>query len=278
MTRLRIDAHQHFWSFVPENYSWIGEDMSPLRRDYTPGDLEPELTRAGIDGTIAVEARGHLDETNHLLAIAALTPFVRGVVGWLPLTELHVQALVEQYAAQPKLKGLRHWMGAADDSEFMSSEALHQGVSLLTTAGLTYDVMIWPSQLGATARFVDRHPHQVFVVDHLAKPFIKARQLEPWRSDLAELAQRPNVFCKLSGLTTEADHERWSVDDLRPYFDAALEAFSPQRLIFGSDWPVCTLATSYARWAETVTQLLSKLSPSESEAILGGTAMEAYSL
>lgn len=278
MTRLRIDAHQHFWSFVPENYAWIGADMEPLRRDYTPRDLEVELGRAGISGTIAVEARGHLDETNHLLAIAALTPFVRGVVGWLPLTEPDVQALVEQYAAQPKLKGLRHWMGAADDVDYMSSEPLHQGVSLLSTAGLAYDLMIWPPQLAAAARFVDRHPHQVFVLDHFAKPYIKARQLEPWRRELAELARRPNVFCKLSGLATEADHERWSVDDLRAYFEAALEAFTPRRLLFGSDWPVCTLATSYVRWAETVTQLVSRLSPSESDAILGGTASEAYGL
>jgi len=278
MTRPRIDAHQHFWSFVPEHYSWIGADMNPLRRDFTPSDLEPELARTGIDGTIAVEARGHLDETNHLLAIAALSPFVRGVVGWLPLTEPHVQALVEQYAAQPKLKGLRHWLGAADDVDSMSSEALHQGVSLLTTAGLSYDLMIWPPQLGAVARFVDRHPHQVFILDHFAKPYIKARQLDPWRQELLELARRPNVFCKLSGLTTEADHERWSIDDLRPYFDTALDAFGPKRLLFGSDWPVCTLATSYARWVETVTQLVSRLSPDESGAILGGTASEAYSL
>lgn len=278
MTRPRIDAHQHFWSFVPEHYAWIGADMNPLRRDFTPSDLEPELARTGIDGTIAVEARGHLDETNHLLAIAALSPFVRGVVGWLPLTEPHVQALVEQYAAQPKLKGLRHWLGAADDVDSMTSEALHQGVSLLTTAGLAYDLMIWPPQLGAVARFVDRHPHQVFILDHFAKPYIKARQLDPWRQELVELARRPNVFCKLSGLTTEADHERWNVDDLRPYFDTALDAFGPKRLLFGSDWPVCTLATSYARWVETVTQLVSRLSPDESAAILGGTASEAYSL
>jgi L-fuconolactonase len=278
MTPLRIDAHQHFWSFVPESYAWIGEDMGVLRRDYTPADLEPELERTGIGATIAVEARGHLDETNHLLAIAALTPFVRGVVGWLPLTEPHVQALVEQYAAQPKLKGLRHWMGAASDADYMASEALHQGVSLLAAAGLAYDLMLWPPQLAAAARFIDRHPLQVFILDHFAKPYIKSKQLEPWRRDLAEVAKRPNVFCKLSGLTTEADHQRWSIDDLRPYLDAALEAFTPRRIMFGSDWPVCTQATSYARWVETVTALTSKLTESEQTLVLGGTATEAYSL
>jgi L-fuconolactonase len=278
MTPLRIDAHQHFWSFAPENYSWIGADMAVLRRDFTPGDLEPELERTGIGGTIAVEARGHLDETNHLLAIAALTPFVRGVVGWLPLTEAHVQALVEQYAAQPKLKGLRHWMGAPEDVDYMSNEALHQGVSLLAAAGLAYDLMLWPPQLAAAARFIDRHPLQVFILDHFAKPYIKNKQLEPWRRDFAEIAKRPNVYCKLSGLTTEADHQRWSIDDLRPYLDTALEAFSPRRVMFGSDWPVCTLATSYARWVETVTALTSKLSEAEQALVLGGTATEAYSI
>ncbi len=278
MTELRIDAHQHFWSFVPEKYGWIGAEMGVLRRDYGPADLEPELQRTGMHATVAVEARGHLDETNHLLAIAALTPFVRGVVGWLPLTESHVQALVEQYAAQPKLKALRHWMGAPRDAEYMNNPALHQGVSLLEEAGLAYDLMLWPPQLAAATQFVDQHPKQIFILDHFAKPYILDGQLEPWRRELGEIARRPNVYCKLSGLATEADHERWSIDDLRPYVETALEVFTPRRLMFGSDWPVCTLATSYARWVETVTALVSQLSPSEQGAILGGTALEAYRL
>jgi L-fuconolactonase len=278
MTSPRIDTHQHFWTFSPAAYDWITPDIGALQRDFGPGDLEPELRRAGIDGTLAVEARGHLEETDNLLRIAEQTPYVRGVVGWLPLTLPRAGSLIEQYAQRSKLKGLRHWMGAPNDTEYMTQEALHYGVSLLEQARLTYDLMLWPPQLAAVARFVDRHPHQLFVVDHFAKPFIKEGTLEPWSRDLAELGRRPNVYCKLSGHAREADHARWSTADLRPYFDVALKAFGPGRLMFGSDWPVCTLATSYSRWVECVAELTAELAPSERERIMGGTAVEAYRL
>jgi L-fuconolactonase len=274
----RIDTHQHFWTFKPENYSWIDADMSVLRRDYGPADLEPLLRASGVDATVAVEARGHLEETDNLLRIAEQTPFVRGVVGWLPLTEPDVGTLIDRYAAHPKLKGLRHWMGPGNDLHTMSSEALHRGVFLLERRHLSYDLMLWPPQLETVPLFVDRHPGQTFILDHFAKPFIKDRQLEPWRTHLRELARRPNVYCKLSGLTTEAHHTRWTLADLEPYFQAALEAFSPGRLMFGSDWPVCTLASSYSRWVETVQALTAPLSPIERERIMGGTAVEAYRL
>jgi len=275
---LRIDTHQHFWRFVPEKYDWISTELGALRRDYTPADLKPELDRARIDATVAVEARGHLEETESLLRHAAQNAFVRGVVGWLPLMQADVQRHIELYTQQPKLKGVRHWMGPASDLDFMTSEALHRGVALLEAAGLTYDLMLWPPQLGVVRAFVDRHPKQRFVLDHFAKPYIKNAMFEPWGRELRELAQRPNVYCKLSGLTTEADHARWTIDDLRPYVDAALEAFGPARLMFGSDWPVCTLATGYGRWVETVEALIASLSEAEQGRIMGGTAIEAYRL
>jgi L-fucono-1,5-lactonase len=278
MTSPRIDTHQHFWKFSPAAYDWITPDMGALQRDFGPEDLEPELRSARIDGTLAVEARGHLEETDNLLRIAEQTPFVRGVVGWLPLTLARAGSLIDRYAQRPKLKGLRHWMGAPNDTEYMAQEALHYGVSLLEQARLTYDLMLWPLQLPAVARFVDRHPHQLFVVDHFAKPFIKDGTIEPWRRDIAELGRRPNVYCKLSGLAREADNARWSTADLRPYFDVALGAFGPGRLMFGSDWPVCTLATSYTRWVDSVGELLAELGPSERDRIMGGTAVEAYRL
>jgi L-fuconolactonase len=274
----RIDTHQHFWTYRPEHYAWIGGDMGVLRRDYTPAELEPQLRAAHIDGTLAVEARGHVDETENLLAIADRTPFVRGVVGWLPLTDPEVETLLEGYAKHPKLKGLRHWMGAEGDLHYMTSDELHRGVALLELFQLSYDLMLWPPQLAAVPAFVDRHPNQIFILDHFAKPYIRERRLEPWRKQLSELARRPNVYCKLSGLTTEADHERWTVHDLQPYFQAALEAFKPGRLMFGSDWPVCTLSTSYGRWVETVETLVAPLSEVERVRILGGTAVEAYRL
>jgi L-fuconolactonase len=278
MHRLRIDTHQHFWTFREEHYAWIGPHMDVLRRDFGPTDLLPELRAAGVDGTLAVEARGHLDETRNLLRIAAETSFVLGVVGWLPLTEPGVGGLLEEYSRQPKLCGLRHWLGPESDPHYMSNEALHRGLSLLAPLGLSYDLMLWPPQLGAVAAFVDRHPNQVFILDHFAKPYIKDGQIEPWRRELRELARRPNVYCKLSGLTTEAQHETWTLSDLLPYLDSALEAFTPQRLMFGSDWPVCTLATPYGRWVETVTAYIAPLAAAEQERIMGGTAVEAYRL
>ncbi len=278
MPALRIDTHQHFWTFEQEHYAWIAPTMGGLRRDFGPADLQPLLRSAGVDGSVAVEARGHLDETRNLLRIAAETPFVRGVVGWLPLTEPGVGALLEEYSSQPKLRGLRHWLGPESDPHYMADEALHRGLSLLAPLGLSYDLMLWPPQLGAVAAFVDRHPQQVFILDHFAKPYIKDAKIEPWRRELGELARRPNVYCKLSGLTTEARHEAWTLEDLRPYLDAALEAFTPRRLMFGSDWPVCTLATSYTRWVETVAAYIAPLSAAEQDRIMGGTAADAYRL
>ena len=275
---LRIDTHQHFWTYDPANYSWIGPSMAALQRNFSGSDLEPELLAAGIDGTVAVEARGHLEETEQLLSIAERTPFVRGVVGWLPLTEPGVEGLLERHLTRPKLRGLRHWLGSASDLEYMFRKDLERGLSLLARTGLAYDLMLWPPQLGMASAFVDRHPNQVFVLDHFAKPFIASAQLEPWRAQLRELARRPHVYCKVSGLATEADWQSWQPSDLQPYLDAALEAFTPQRLMFGSDWPVCTLATGYVRWAETIQRWTAALSPAEQERILGGTAVEVYRL
>jgi len=274
----RIDTHQHFWRYRPEHYAWIDEEMGALRRDFAPSELEPALRAAGIEGTIAVEARGHIEETDQLLAIAEVTPFVRGVVGWLPLTEPGVGALLERYASRPQLRGLRHWLGSSSDLDYMFGADLQRGMALLGSTELSFDLMLWPPQLASAPAFVDRYPNQVFVLDHFGKPYIRARQLEPWRAQLRELARRPNVFCKVSGLSTEADWQSWQPGDLAPYLDAALEAFTPRRLLFGSDWPVCTLATSYARWAETIGAWTQALGTEERERILGGTAAEVYRL
>lgn len=274
----RIDTHQHFWTYKPENYAWIDSNMSALQRDYTPEELEPLLRQANIDGTVAVEARGHLEETEQLLAIAERTSFVRGVVGWLPLSEPSAPQLLERYAAHPKLRGLRHWLGSSDDLEYMFGSDLQRGVARLAATGLSFDLMLWPPQLASAPAFVDRHPNQVFILDHFAKPYIRAGQLEPWRSQLRELARRPNVYCKVSGLATEADWRGWQPEHLRPYLDSALEAFTPQRLLFGSDWPVCTLATGYVRWVEVISSWVEQLSSVERDRILGGTALEVYRL
>lgn len=274
----RIDAHQHFWTYSPERYPWMDDAMASLRRDFAPAELQPELERAGVSGTVLVEARSAVAETESLLDIAGRTDFVRGVVGWLPLSEPGVGELIERFAAQPKFRGVRHAILAEPDPEFMLREDFNRGVAQLTSRRLTYDLLLLPHNLALAPRFVDRHPDQLFVLDHFAKPLIRERQLEPWRTELRELARRPNVYCKLSGLVTEAEHQSWQPSDLTPYWDVALEAFTPSRLLFGSDWPVCTLAASYQRWLETVEGWLGALGASERQRVLGGTALEVYRL
>jgi len=203
---------------------------------------------------------------------------VRGVVGWLPLADPNVAALLDQYATQPKLRGLRHAIAAEADPDFMFRDDFNRGLGLLQSHGLRFDLLLVPGNLSRAPSFVDRHPNQVFVLDHLAKPFVKAHQLEPWRKDFSELARRPNVYCKVSGLVNEADLHDWTASDLQPYLDVALEAFTPRRLLFGSDWPMCLLATTYQGWFATARQWLAKLSVAEQSRILGETAIEAYGL
>jgi L-fuconolactonase len=275
---VRIDAHQHFWRYSAEDYPWLDDSMASLRRNFAPDDLQPELERASISGTVLVEARSAVQETESLLGVANQTEFVRGVVGWLPLTDPAVGELLERFAAEPKFRGLRHAILAEADPEFMQRADFNRGIALLAPRRLTFDLLFAPGNLAGAPQLVDRHPEQLFVLDHFAKPLIRERQLEPWSTQLRELARRPNVYCKVSGLTTEAERQSWQLSDLRPYLDVALEAFTPARMMFGSDWPMCTLATSYQRWLDTVTEWIAALSASERERILGGTAVEAYRL
>ncbi len=274
---LTVDAHQHFWSYTPADFGWISDDMAAIRRDFTPTDLAPLLQQSGIDRTVAVQARQSIEETTWLLSLAAENDWIAGVVGWLPLADANIQPLLDEASANPKLKGLRHILQAEPDA-FMLRDDFNAGISLLRRYGLTYDVLVLEHQLPAAIEFVDRHPSQPFVLDHLAKPLIAAAALEPWRSNLIELARRPHVSCKLSGLVTEADFRAWSPADLRPYMETALEAFGPQRLLFGSDWPVCTVAATYTRWLQVVNEFIARLSPHEQQAILGGNAASFYKL
>jgi L-fucono-1,5-lactonase len=274
----RIDAHQHFWQYRPDQYAWIGEGMDVIRRDFLPSDLESELLAAGIGGAVSLQARQTTDETDWLLDQAERHVFLRGVVGWAPLKEPAVAQMLEKLAGRPKLKGLRHILHDEPDDAYMLREDFNAGVSLLQRFHLTYDILIFERHLPHTLRFVDRHPNQVFILDHIAKPRIRDRILSPWRENMAELAHRENVYCKLSGVVTEADWQNWTPEDLRPYVETALEAFGPRRLMFGSDWPVLLLAGSYRQWNAVVSGMISGLSAAERERILGGTATEAYGL
>jgi L-fuconolactonase len=251
--------------------------MALLRRDFLPDDLAAAMTSAGVDGAVAVQARQTLEETQWLLGLAAQKPEMLGVVGWAPIADDGFAATVEQLAAEPKLVGLRHVVQGEPDG-FLDGEAFNRGIAALGGSGLVYDVLIFERQLSEAIRFVDRHPNQAFVLDHIAKPKIVAGEIEPWRGLLKELARRENVTCKVSGMVTEADWKHWSPASLRPYLDATVEAFGPERLLAGSDWPVCLVASGYALWWSVLREYFAGFSESERTLVFGGTAAEVYGL
>jgi len=276
-----IDSHHHFWRYNPADYGWIPDAWSALRRDYLPADLERELASAGVDGVVSVQARQSLEETAWLLDFAARHAFVRGVVGWVPLIAPGVAAHLDHLAAHPaaaKLRAFRHVLQAEADDAYMLRDDFNRGVAELTRRGYVYDILILERHLPHAIAFVDRHPDATFVLDHIAKPRIAAGELEPWAKNLRELTRRPNVACKLSGMVTEADVAAWTPAQLQPYFDVALEAFGPTRLLYGSDWPVCLAGVGYARWKATVEAALAALSASERAAVFGDNARRIYRL
>ena len=275
---MRIDAHHHFWSYSAAEYPWIGKGMERLARDHLPKDLALLAAAEGIDGTVVVQARQSLEESRWLLELAAANPLIRGVVGWVDLRSTHVVDQLREFAKRPKFVGVRHVVQDEPDPRFLLGESFLHGIGKLATFGLTYDLLLYPHQLPAAVELVGRFPEQPFVLDHLAKPRIKAGELDPWRQDLKALAAHGNVFCKLSGLVTEAAWQGWKRADFTPYLEVALEAFSPERLMFGSDWPVCTLAAEYADVVGIVTDFLASLAEAERESILGGNAIRFYSL
>jgi L-fuconolactonase len=275
---MKIDSHHHFWKYDPDEYGWIDESMRAIRCDFLPEHLRTEIAAAGVDGVISVEARPSVVETQWLLDFAAQHDFIKGVVGWVELVSPKVGAPLERFASNSKLKSVRHVVQGEPDENFILRDDFNRGIRELTRFGLDYDILIFERHLPQTIRFVDMHPNQIFVLDHIAKPRIKTNMLEPWGKNLRELARRENVCCKVSGMVTEADYKTWTEAQLRPYFETALEAFGPKRLMFGSDWPVCLVACGYGRWHKLVQDWISRLSKAEQDRILGGTAIEAYKL
>lgn len=273
-----IDAHHHLWRYNAADYPWMDEKLAVLRRDFSPTDLEPEMRAAGIDGTVAVQARQSLKETEALLAQASQYPWIRGVVGWAPLTASDFAGSLDRLSSDPNLKGLRHIVQDEPDDNYILRADFNHGITALRGAGLVYDILIFERHLPQAIQFVDRHPSQTFVLDHIAKPRIAERLLEPWRQRMIELARRENVYCKVSGMVTEAQWESWKEEDLRPYWEVVLEAFGPHRLMAGSDWPVCLVASTYTRWFDVIERWAAPLAPGERDRILGGTATEVYGL
>lgn len=273
-----IDAHHHLWKYNDRDYVWMGGEHASLRRDFLIPELEQVMHASGVEGTVAVQARQMTEETAWLLELATRHPIILGVVGWVPLVDAKVKVELERFAQSPRLKGVRHVLHDEPDDNYMLREDFNRGVSLLKNYSLRYDILIFERHLPQTLAFVDRHPGQVFVVDHMAKPRIKDKIISPWKEKMHELAKRENVYCKVSGMATEADWNHWTADDLRPYFDVVLSAFGPMRMMFGSDWPVVTVAGGYKKWMDTFLSFIHLLSGDEQRAICRETAIAAYGL
>lgn len=274
---MRIDSHQHFWKYNASDYVWMSDEHDCLRCDFLPDDLRPLLRDAGIDGTIAVQARQMPTETDFLLGLAAADPMIMGVVGWIPLYDSHVEEHLEKYAGLDKIVGFRHVLHDEPDDLFIMRPDFNAGIRALSRYPLCYDLLIFEKHLPQTIGFADMHPGLSLVVDHIAKPRIRRHAFDhAWAANIRLLAERPHVTCKLSGLVTEVGNDAWDEELLRPYFETVLDAFGANRLMFGSDWPVCLLGSTYARWAGTVASLISPLTASEQAAIMGGNAARVY--
>jgi L-fuconolactonase len=272
---MRLDAHQHFWSYDAAQYPWIPPG-SPLHRSWLPDDLAALQKPLGFDGSIAVQARQVVAESDWLLGLADKHANVKGVVGWVDLRSDRVEADLERLARHPKFVGVRHVVQEEPDDAFMLGKDFQRGISKLAAYGLTYDILIYPKQLEAALRLAENFPAQPFVLDHIAKPFIKAGVSEPWATQLRQLAKLPNVHCKVSGLLTEADHQAWRPEQFRPYLDTVFEAFGPARLMYGSDWPVCLFAGSYEQAYRLVDDYARGLTDQQRAGLFGGNAAAFY--
>ena len=275
---LRIDSHQHFWRYNRAEYPWMGERHTPIKRDILPPDMLPLLRASGIDGTVAVQARQDARESEFLLALADEYDFVRGVVGWVDLRADDIEAQLERFAEHPRFVGVRHIVHDEADDRFMLGGGFLRGLAALQAWNLRYDLLLFPRHIRVAINVVRRFPRQLFVLDHIAKPFIKDGSMQPWARDIRELAAHDNVHCKVSGMVTEAAWGAWTQADFAPYLDVVFDCFGVQRLMFGSDWPVCELAGSYRQVVGIVETYIAALSADERAAVMGGNAAQFYNL
>lgn len=274
----RIDSHQHFWEYDPKKHSWITDEMNVLKQDFMPPDLKKELKKADIEGCVAVQADQSEDETDFLLSLAERNDFIKGVVGWLNIRADNFRQRLEHYAFSKKLKGLRHIVQDEPDDRFLLKPDFLNGMKILGDFDLTYDILIFARHLPVAVEFVNRYPDQKFVFDHIAKPEIKQQKITQWEVGIRELAQHPRMYCKVSGMVTEADWEHWSPDDVKPYLDVVFDAFGTERLMYGSDWPVCKLAADYQEVYKLLADYIAPLSEQEQNQILGKNAERFYGL
>jgi len=276
---IKIDAHQHFWKYDPVRHGWISDEMWSIRRDFLPAELGGILREAGIDGCVTVQVDQAEEENEVLLEYAAANDFIKGVVGWVDLQHPGVEDRLAEYRSRPKMKGVRHILQGERDRALMLKPAFKRGVGLLGKFGYTYDILIYPDQLGYACEFVAAFPDQPFVIDHIAKPHIKDRYItEEWKDAIRAVAAYGNTWCKISGMVTEADWKHWKPEHFEPYLDTVLEAFGPERVLYGSDWPVCLVAATYPQVLQIVQDYIFRLSADEQAAFFGGNAVEFYHL
>jgi len=274
---MKIDSHQHFWKYNPQRDAWIDESMKVIQADFFPPDLESHLWQHKIDGCIAVQADQSEEETEFLLELASQYSFVKGVVGWVDLRAANVEERLEYYSQNSYFKGVRHIV-QAEKEDFLLSADFQKGISTLSQFKLPYDILIFPNQLESAIQTVNQFPNQEFVLDHIAKPYIKNQSLHPWKSLIQELAKASNVSCKISGLITEADLKNWEARQIEPYLDVVFNAFGEDRVLFGSDWPVCLLAGSYDEVVGLVSNYTADFSSKAKNKLFGANAARIYNI
>lgn len=275
---MKIDAHQHFWNFDPVRDSWINDEMSVIQKDFLPSDLLPVLQQNNVDGCITVQSDQSEEENVFQLNNAEKWDFIKGVVGWIDLQKENVEERLKYYSQFKFMKGFRHVLQGEQQRDFMLRPAFMNGIKLLNKYSFTYDILIFPDQLKYTYEFVKAFPDQLFVIDHLAKPYIKDKKIDEWKDDIQKLGLCKNVYCKVSGMVTEAQWKTWEKTDFTPYLDTITEAFGTDRIMFGSDWPVCLVAASYAETLSIVSDYFSAFTENEKAKIFGENAAAFYNL
>lgn len=277
-TKMKIDSHQHFWHYCEIKHSWINDQMSTIKKNFLPSDLKVEFDEHGIDGCVAVQADQHEDETNFLVEQAKQNPFIKGVVGWVDLRAKNIEERLDHYAKESVIKGFRHVVQDEPDVNFMMRTDFQNGISKLESKNFTYDILIFPTQLHAALDTIEKFPNQKFVIDHIAKPYIKDGKIEEWKKGMKAIAKHENVMCKLSGMVTEADWYNWKQEDFTPYLDEVINMFGVDRVMYGSDWPVSRIEWTYGQVKGIVDTHIEKYSEIEKEKIYGKNAAEFYSL
>ena len=273
-----IDSHQHFWKYEPVKHDWIDDNMSVIRRDFSPSDLAKVYQENSIDGCVAVQADQTLEETDFLIDLAFNNNFIKGIVGWVDLRAENIEKVLEKYSKEKIVKGFRHVVQGEPDHNFLLRPNFSRGISLLEKYNFTYDILVFPHQLGSVLEFVKKFPNQKFVIDHIAKPYIKDGYFEGWATMMTAIGKHENVSCKMSGMVTEAEYNTWTPEQIHPYMNVALEAFGSSRILFGSDWPVCLVAGNYSKIKKLTTNFISQLSQIEQNSIMGTNAIEFYNL